>query len=462
VNLRTHAHGQGYADLHFLIPETVERIEALKGPYHVELGDFATAGAVNFVLRDTVGENTAQAAGGMFGTQRYLIMGSPTPDALRTLVAVEGYVTDGPFVHGQNYQRFNAFAKAAAGLAEGLDAALWVSHLRSGWHGSGQIPERAVRAGLIGRFGAIDDSEGGRTTRTSVNAMLRWRPSERDTVSVQSYAHYYTLDLFSNFTFFLDDPVNGDGIRQTDRRWVAGTDARWERRLTVAGVPLTTTTGVQYRVDTPRVVLANQADRHALARTQDVTVVEQSVSPFLKVEIVPRSWLRVVTGARGDVFHDDVADNLHGEGGRLTGNATRALPSWKANVVLGPWLDTEVFGNYGIGFHSNDARAVILDQTLTALPRATGWEVGVKDARGAARGAVTGLLVARSRIRAGLRGRRRHHGAARPEPPPRLGAGGQSPAAGLACLHRRRDGAARASPTATRSPWRRGRPRAPT
>ena len=378
VNLRSHAHGQGYADLHFLIPETVQRIEALKGPYHVELGDFDTAGAVNFVLRDTVDENVIASAGGMFGTQRHLLLASPTRDALKTLIAVEGYVTDGPFVHDQNYQRFNAFAKASASLAESLDAAVWVSHLRSGWRGSGQIPERAVRAGLLDRFGAVDDSEGGRTQRTSLNATLRWRPSDRDTVTVQTYAQYYTLDLFSNFTFFLDDPVDGDGIKQSDRRWVAGGDARWERRLTVLGVALTTTPGVQYRVDTPRVVLAHQSDRHVLARTQDVNVVEQSVSPFLKVEIVPVEWLRVVTGARGDVFHYDVADNLHGAGGRLTGNATRAIPSWKANLILGPWASTEFFANYGTGFHSNDARAVILDRNMTALARATGWEVGVK------------------------------------------------------------------------------------
>ncbi len=144
---------------------------------------------------------------------------------------------------------------------------------------------------------------------------------------MQTYAQYYTLDLFSNFTFFLNDPVNGDGIKQSDRRWVAGTDARWERRAVVRGIPFTMTTGMQYRLDTPRVLLAHQADRHVLARTQDVNVVEQSVSPFLKLEAAPWSWLRVVTGARGDVFHYQVSDNLHGEGGRLTGNATRAPSS---------------------------------------------------------------------------------------------------------------------------------------
>jgi hypothetical protein len=378
VNLRTHAHGQGYADLHFLIPETVRRVEAFKGPYHVELGDFATAGAVDFVTLDAVAENLAQAAGGSFGTHRYLTLLSPTRDALRTLVALEGYFTDGPFERAQNFQRFNGFAKASAALADGLDLSLSGSHYRGAWHASGQIPTRAVRAGLIDRFGAIDDSEGGRTQRTVVNGVLRWRPGPDDLVTVQAYGQYYALDLFSNFTFFLDDPVNGDGIVQSDERWVGGVDARWQRTGMPLGLPLAATLGLQYRVDTPHVVLGRQADRHRLARTQDVNVVEQSWSPFLKLDARPWPWLRLVGGARGDVFHFDVRDNLDGAGRRLDGNATRAVPSAKGNAILGPWLATELFVNVGTGFHSNDARSVISDPGGVALPEATGWEVGVR------------------------------------------------------------------------------------
>jgi outer membrane receptor protein involved in Fe transport len=378
VNLRSHAHGQGYADLHFLIPETVRRIEAVKGPYHAELGDFATAGAVNFVTLDTVDENLAQVAGGMFGTQRYLTLISPTRDALKTLVAVEGFVSDGPTERAQNYQRFNLFAKATASLAENLDASVWISHMRGAWWASGEIPARAVRTGLIDRFGAIDNSEGGDTQRSAANLMLRWRPSQQETVTVQASAQYYALNLFSNFTFFLNDPAHGDGILQADARWVAWLDARYERRGTPAGVPITATAGVQYRADTPHVVLGTQSDRHRLARTQDVDVVEQSVSPFVKLDAAPLTWLRIVTGARGDIFHYDVHDNLGGAGGRLNGNATRAIPSVKANVILGPWYATELFANYGTGFHSNDARAVVSEPQLPALARAEGYEVGVR------------------------------------------------------------------------------------
>src|SRR3989442_1302879 len=152
VNLRSHAHGQGYADLHFLIPETVKQVDVFKGPYFVEYGDFATAGIVNFVTLDTVPENIVQAAGGSFGTQRYLTLLSPTREQLKTLIAVEAYATNGPFDRAQDYVRFNAFGKASAALSESVDASVWASYLKSNWFGSGQIPERAVRSGLIGRF----------------------------------------------------------------------------------------------------------------------------------------------------------------------------------------------------------------------------------------------------------------------------------------------------------------------
>lgn len=178
VNLRSHAHGQGYADLHFLIPETIKQVDAFKGPYYVEYGDFATAGAIDFVTLDTVPENLVEAAGGSFGTQRYLTLLSPTRDRVKTLVALEAYTSDGPFDRPQDYKRLNAFAKASATLGDGVDGSIWASYLRSSWFGSGQIPARAVRAGLIDRFGSIDNSEGGRTERASVNGQpSRPRPT---------------------------------------------------------------------------------------------------------------------------------------------------------------------------------------------------------------------------------------------------------------------------------------------
>ena len=378
VNLRSHAHGQGYADLHFLIPETVKLVEGFKGPYFVEFGDFNTAGAVTFVTRDFVEKNTVEAAGGMFNTQRYVALLSPTRDALKSLVALEAYRNDGPFEHPNGYERFNLFAKASATVTEGMDLSLWASHYQATWHGSGQIPERAVRAGLISRFGSIDPNEGGATQRTNLNLAWRWRPSEDQLASVHAYATYYALTLFNDFTFFLNDPQNGDAIEQRDRRVLAGLDSQYQHRSRPFGVGVTSTAGFQYRIDTPHVVLANAVQRHPIGRVQDADVIEQSYSPFLKFDLVPINGLRVVTGARGDIFHYDVSQRVNTTGGDLNGNVTRSRPNVKTNLILGPWYDTELFANFGTGFHSNDARAVILDPKLAALPTARGYEFGAK------------------------------------------------------------------------------------
>jgi outer membrane receptor protein involved in Fe transport len=378
VNFRSHAHGQGYADLHFLIPETVQRLDGFKGPYFVEYGDFATAGAFNFVLRDTVDENYAEAAGGSFGTQRYLTLLSPTRDALKTLVAIEYYRSDGPFTHPNGYERFNLLAKGKASLSESMDLSVWASFYQADWHGSGEIPARAVRSGLIGRFDAIDPNEGGTTQRTNVNLDWRWRPTENQTLSAHAYATYYTLTLFNDFTFFLNDEQNGDMINQRDTRFMAGFDALYEHRSKPFDINLTSTAGFQYRIDTPRVVLATAVQRHQLARTQDVSIQEQSFSPFVKFDIVPLSWLRLVTGARGDIFTYDVHSRVNTTEDDLNGKTTQARPNVKANLVLGPWAQTEFYANFGTGYHSNDARAVVADPNLTALPTARGYEFGVR------------------------------------------------------------------------------------
>ena len=378
VNLRSHAHGQGYADLHFLIPETIRAIDVSKGPYFPEYGDFDTAGVVKFITRDYVEENTLEISGGSFNTQRYLALLSPTRDALKTFIAVEGYRNDGPFEHPNGYLRFNLFAKATANLNEDMRLSLWGSHYRAEWHGSGEIPARAVRAGLIDRFGAIDPNEGGVTERTNLNLDYVWTLSERHRLSLNTYVSYYRLSLFNDFTFFLNDPDHGDMINQRDTRFVAGFDAQYEIKSQPFGIPLTSTAGLQYRIDTPHVVLANALQRHQVSRTQDVDIVEQSFSPFVKFDLTPIDKVRLVTGARGDVFTFDVKERVNTTGDRLTGTATKARPNVKANLILGPWASTEFFGNFGTGFHSNDARAVISNPKLEALPTATGYEFGLK------------------------------------------------------------------------------------
>ena len=378
VNLRSHAHGQGYADLHFLIPETVKAVDVLKGPYFPEYGDFDTAGVVTFVTLDSVEENLVEVAGGSFNTQRYLALLSPTRGAVKTLIAIEGYHNDGPFEHPNLYDRFNIFAKASAEIGEDMKLSAWASHYRADWHGSGEIPLRAVRAGLITRFGSIDPTEGGTTQRTNLNLDFSWKPAENHRFTAHAYVSYYELNLFNNFTLFLNHPDNGDEINQRDRRFLAGFDTQYEVKARPFGIPVTTTGGFQYRIDTPHVVLATATRRQMTGRTQDVNIVEQSYSPFLKFDILPLEKVRLVTGARGDIFDFRGTQHVNTQEGNLTRQVTRARPNVKANLILGPWAETEFFGNFGTGFHSNDARAVLADPQLPALPTATGYEFGAR------------------------------------------------------------------------------------
>jgi hypothetical protein len=378
VNLRSHAHGQGYADLHFLIPETVRAVDVLKGPYFPEYGDFNTAAVVTFLTRDDVEENTMEIAGGSFNTQRYLALLSPTRDAVKTLIAFEGYRNDGPFEHPNGYLRFNLFGKATTNLAEDMKLSVWASHYRAEWLGSGQIPARAIRAGLVDRFGSIDPNEGGITQRTNLNIDYGWNVTEAQRLTAHAYATYYSLSLFNDFTLFLNDPEHGDMINQRDRRFLAGFDTQYEVKSRPFGIPLTSTAGFQYRIDTPHVVLANAIQRHQVGRVQDVSIVEQSYSPFVKFDLLPLEKIRLVTGARGDIFRFQGTEHVTTTEPFETRGVTKARPNVKANLILGPWIATEFFGNFGTGFHSNDARAVLTNPRLDALPTATGYEFGLR------------------------------------------------------------------------------------
>ena len=222
INLRTHGHGQGYTDLNFIIPETIQGIDVVKGTYHAEFGDFDTAGAVRFNTRDVLQENVVQGAGGQFDTQRYLLMLSPTKDKVRTLFAAEGYYTNGPFENDNRYFRFNLMGKATVNPTVRSEFSVTGSYHKSHWNASGEIPLRAVTDGTIDRFGSIDPSEGGKTQRATGRMQYHYDTPSGGQFFADAYLMYYKLDLWTNFTFFLDDPVNGDGINQHDQRYMYG------------------------------------------------------------------------------------------------------------------------------------------------------------------------------------------------------------------------------------------------
>ncbi len=377
INLRTHAHGQGYTDLNFIIPETIERVEVDKGAYLPEYGDFATAGAVNFKTRQVVQEGVAQAAGGQFDTQRYLLMFSPTKDKVRTLFAAEGYYTNGPYEHDNRYFRGNVLGKMTTNLTGRDELSLTGTFQSSKWNGSGEIPLRAVSDGTITRFGAIDPSEGGNTLRSTARLNYHYDTLSGGQFFANAYAQYYRLDLFTNFTFFLNDPVNGDGIQQADRRMIYGGDIGYKHSGEVLGVPSIGTIGFQTRVDDIHARLGLQTTRIPTGTTTDSAILEASYAPFVKAEVQPIAWMRLSGGLRAETFTFDVQNRCSTCVEQPDGRKSSEIILPKMNLILGPWVGTEIFANYGEGFHSNDARSAVTPGS-SPLARSKNYEVGVR------------------------------------------------------------------------------------
>ncbi|MBX3124496.1 MAG: TonB-dependent receptor plug domain-containing protein [Nitrospira sp.] len=377
INLRSHAHGQGYTDLNFIIPETIEGVDVYKGAYLPEYGDFATAGAVNFRTRDMVKEGVVQSAGGQFNTQRHLLMFSPTKDRVRTLFAAEGYYTDGPFQNDNRYFRGNLLGKATMNPLGRDELVITGTFQKSQWNGSGEIPLRAVHDGSLDRFGSIDPSEGGKTLRSTGRMNYHYDMPSGGRFFANAYAQYYRFDLFTNFTFFLNDPVNGDGFQQSDRRVVYGGDVGYRHSGHLFDMDGAATVGVQARVDDIHARLGPQVKRAPLGSTADSTIFEASYAPFLKLELQPTPWLRLAGGVRTEVFTFDVRNRCANCAEQPVGNTSTGLVLPKMNVILGPWFETEFFANYGEGYHSNDARSAVA-RAASPVAQARNYEVGIR------------------------------------------------------------------------------------
>jgi outer membrane receptor for Fe3+-dicitrate len=377
INFRSHAHGQGYTDLNFIIPETIEGLDVYKGAYLPEFGDFSTAGAVNFRTREVVKEGVVQAAGGQFDTQRYLLMFSPTKDKIRTLFAGEGYYTNGPFVNDNRYFRANLLGKMTTNLTPRDELSLTATFHKAQWNASGEIPLRAVTEGTLDRFGAIDPSEGGKTLRTTARLNYHYDTTSDGQFFANAYGQYYRFDLFTNFTFFLNDPVNGDGIQQSDRRGVYGGDLGYKQRAEVLGMSTIGTVGFQTRVDDIHARLGTQTKRAPTGTTTDSDILEASYAPFVKLEVQPTSWMRLTGGLRAETFTFDVRNRCPTCVEQPAGRTTSSIVLPKMNLALGPWARTEFFANFGEGYHSNDARSAVTSGS-SPLARAKSYEVGIR------------------------------------------------------------------------------------
>lgn len=387
VNMVSHAHGQGYSDLNFLITATVDRVEFSKGPYFVQWGDFDNSGAVNFITKENVSENTLEALGGFFNTMRYVGLASPKIGAIQTFLAGEVYFTDGPFDNPDHYNRYNFFGKFTLEPTPDSKFTLSTSVHDGQWHGSGQIPLREVHSGRLDRFGFLDPSEGGKSDRENVNLFYTYTPSAQGKWFAQLYFSRYKLTLFSNFTFFLRNTTRGDGINQDDSRVLYGGRVRYNRIWALGTMPTQSTVGVETRNDDADVGLFNQQNRQRFETTTKVNVVERSFSGYFQQEFFLNDWVRFQAGLRGDMFFFDVNNRLPATATTATvirGNTNDGIVSPKANLILSPfadttslWRNTDFYLNFGMGFHSNDARDAV-QPGGTPLARSTGGELGTR------------------------------------------------------------------------------------
>ena len=385
VNLTSHGHGQGYADTHWMIPETIDKVDVRKGPYAARFGDFYTAGALELKTIDEVKGPTLWTVAGSSLTERFgldrRVVGLASPEIRhddKTLVAVEVNESDGPFVHEQDFQHANALLKWRGKVGPGELRAQVTSYIAR-WNQSGQIPEEEVAAGRLDRFGAVDPTEGGNAHRTSAQLAYSFRDRAGAYWTIAGYGVRNDLTLFSNFTLFARDPVHGDQIEQLDARWLYGTDVTYERWL---GDKVLLTTGAQVRHDRAETGLWHTEERTRLAdcfaesapcnhtnnRIWDLGV-------YAEGNISLRPWLHVFPGIRVDQLIWDVDDLAT----RVLDGATHAaIVSPKLSVELHASKQVNFFINGGTGFHSNDARAAISSQGGGALARAIGAEVGVR------------------------------------------------------------------------------------
>ena len=396
VNQRSHGHGQGWTDLNFLIPELAMRLDYKKGPYSAAQGDFSSAGAASVVYANRLTQGVASVGVGQNGFRRALLADSNDAGDGSLLYALEAQRNDGPFTQPDRYRKLNGVLRYSEGYANNGFNVTAMAYDAS-WNATDQIPLRAVQDGTLGRFDAIDASDGGKAQRYSLSGT--WRQTTDDVSSkVSAYVIANRLALFSNFTYAMDDPDNGDQFAQPDRRVTAGLDASrtWHRHTD--GGSSDTTIGVQLQNDNIHNGLYHTRQRQIVSTTRQDHIVESSIGVYGENSTRWSRWLRTVAGLRADAYRFDVRSDRAANSGK----ASDHLFSPSLSVIAGPWRDTEAYLNIGNGFHSNDARGTTITVDpktgeaagkVTPLVRSRGLELGLRSA------AIAGLQTSLSLYR---------------------------------------------------------------
>ena len=355
INMPSHAHGQGYTDLNFLMPELIEQIDYRKGPYYPENGDFSSAGSARISLKNSLMDNFTELT---LGTNNYkkITSGYSTElsNGAKLLLAGEVMTNDGPWLVGEGLRKFNGLLRYSQ--REGVDSySITAMSYTNAWIATDQIPKSLVDQGLLNRFGSLDASDGGKTNRSSLSA--NWRRSLDDGyMDTSLYAIRYQFQLYSNFTYFLNDPINGDQFKQQDDRNVFGGASKRVWLGEIEGLKMSNELGIQTRQDRIQVGLYNTKAREVLSTVRDDHVIQTNVSFYGENVIKWLPWLRTNLGGRWDQYYFDVNSNLS----QNSGSISAGMFSPKVSLIFGPFRQTEYFINWGQGFHSNDARGTVI------------------------------------------------------------------------------------------------------
>lgn len=377
VNMPSHAHGQGYADLHFIIPETIDRIDFGKGPYTASKGNFATAAYVDFASKDKLDQSKISLEIGQFNTIRTVglfdLLGNKTKS--NAYIATEYILTDGPFDSPQNFNRFNLFGKYTTILENQTKLSFIASHFTSRWDASGQIPERLINNGTISRFGAVDDTEGGFTSRTNLAFSMDKIIDENSFIKSNAYFSKYDFTLFSNFTFFLEDPVYGDQIKQKDDRVLYGFNTEYNTKKEYKTFNLKLQSGIGVKVNSNKnIELSHTLNRNEVLKYSQLGDIEESnFSGYLNADFQFNKFT-INPAIRLDYFKFNYQDKLNPNYKTLSNDKIKVLP--KLNFSYAQNTKVVYFLKTGIGFHSNDTR-VVLQQNKDILPSVFGTDVGV-------------------------------------------------------------------------------------
>ncbi len=387
LNMRTHAHGQGYADLNLLIPELLDRVDYYKGTYAARNGDLSSAGSADFQLYNVLPNNFASVEFGQYGHYRAVAgntfnTGSGA-EAGKLTIAGEYTQYDGPWALPENFQRWNGFSRYFKGDSDN-HLALTLLAYQGRWQSSDQIPLRAVQSGELDRFANLNPTNGGNSSRYSLQLNLQNRGADA-TTKFNLFAVRYSLDLFSDFTYFASDPDRGDQFEQVETRYILGGNLsrKWEA-LQLLGHDADFTLGIQSRTDLINDIGLYNTNRRARWNTvREDDVHQSSVGLFAENTVHWLPWLKTITGLRADAFLFDVNANRPGN----SGSEMAGILSPRFSAVFGPWHKTEYYFNLGTGFHSNDARGVntTVDpnsgdpiSTVPGLVRTMGGEVGLR------------------------------------------------------------------------------------